>query len=250
MFGVYVVLDGTTDLSCKGERNGGYQRRAAEFVGCPYRYFAAPSSISSVIQMGLPGCEVSATILSTTEPNWLVTTLVGAAIGALIPSFGPAVLYPFRRLRKDEYVGSWNEYYWTWYDGSKQMWTGRVSISRGVLRPYVVRIEEMQLGSPESGNDATTQPVHKYRGGLRLEGGHVIFELRATTHTESVVTRFPQWIPSSSDRVVGIWFAFDHSGTPTAGATLLTKDELEESEAKELLGQRVSSSPGLLRVGD
>lgn len=190
-------------------------------------------------------------LLDTTEPSWIATIVIGAVLGALINQFGSVILYPFRRLRKDEFIGTWYEYYWTWCNGTEQVWTGRVSIKRGVLRPYVVRIWEKQPEETDSG-DVVASPavVHRYRGGLRLEGGHVIIDVEATTHTESAVHRYPRWIPSSSDRVVGIWMAFDHSGTPTSGAVLLTRDKQDVARAEELLTQRVSTSPGLLRVRD
>lgn len=190
-------------------------------------------------------------LFDTAEPHWLVTTLIGASLGALAAQFGAIVLYPFRRLSKDEFIGTWHEYYWTWCDGTPQMWMGKVSVKRGLIKPHRVRIWEKQPeGASPEGDSGPPTVVHRYRGGLRLEGGHVILEVEATTHTESAVHRYPRWIPSSSGRVVGIWMAFDHSGTPTSGAVLLTRDQLDVAEVEAVLTQRISTAPGLLRVRD
>jgi len=194
--------------------------------------------------------EAELRVLAIAEPNWLITSLIGAAIGAIIPQLAAAVGYPFRRLKGDMFTGVWNEYYWTWNDGRKQMWSGRVNVRRGILKSYTVDAHMF----PESGNgQVVDMPGHaslRHRGELRLEGAHVILETRATTHTESVVTRYPRWIPSSSDRIVGIWMSFDHSGAPAAGAVLLSRDKIETSDAKDLLSRYVSTSPGFLRVRD
>jgi hypothetical protein len=190
-------------------------------------------------------------VFALSEPNWVITILVGTLLGAVVAPLGPAALYPLRRIRRDVFVGTWNQYYWTWRDGRKQMWFGQVCVKRGILKPYSVTT----VMSPPDGGDHNIEPsnrhaVLRHRGELRLEGGHVIIETRANTHNESVVSRFPQWIPSETNRIVGIWMSFDHSGTPTAGAILLSRSNLDEPEASALIGRYTTTSTGLLRVRD
>jgi hypothetical protein len=182
--------------------------------------------------------------------NWIVTTIAGAAVGAVIPQVASAALFPFRRMHRDQYTGSWHEYYWTWHGGSKTMWTGRVTVKRGITKSYSVRVIEHQPVKPEAVPAQPTRPALRYKGELILDGPLVVLSLRATTHSESVVVRYPRWIPSSSDLIAGIWSSYDHSGTPAAGAVLLSRNSLNEAEAAALISSNITTSPGFLRLRD
>lgn len=150
-------------------------------------------------------------------------------------------MYPIRRARRDHLLGIWHEYYWTWATG-KVMWCGKLNIKRGIRRPYSVTV----LDHRPIGDEAKPSRL-RYRGDLEVEGSNVVVRVRATTHSEAVTIRYPRWIPSS-EQVVGIWSAYDHTGSPAAGAILLSRQEVDETDAKALLASSVATSPGLLRV--
>lgn len=125
------------------------------------------------------------------------------------------------------------------------LWQGLLTIRRGVLRRHVVRAKRFRIEHLAAGSEHVS---HEYVGTLRLEGAHVVLGLHATNHSESTVSRYPRWLPSSGHLVVGIWLGRDHVGTPAAGTTLLSKIELDSDEAKELLRTHAQALPGLLRV--
>ena len=179
-------------------------------------------------------------------PNWILTTVFGAILGALFTDYKSIVLYPFRRLRKTQYVGVWDEYHWTWKDGKKLLCHARFDIRRGLLTPYSVDFRH--VNSPDFDSEKARTTALQYKGTLRLEEGHVVIDLHATTHLESVSYRFPKWIPSASDFVVGIWMSFDHTGAPAAGGAILTRNELSASEVTHSIHERLDSLEGLLRV--
>jgi hypothetical protein len=181
-----------------------------------------------------------------TSPNWVVTTILGAVLGALLSAYGSLILYPIRRLKRDQYIGEWSEYHWTWKDGRKNLCRGRFTVKRGLLAPYSVEFDH--LPQKTNGKTSTHSKDLRYKGRLRLEDGHVVFDFRGTTHTESITYRFPRWIPSSSDRIVGIWMSFDHTGTPSAGGAMLVRGDLTDLQAANFLNAHLTTSDGLLRI--
>jgi hypothetical protein len=192
------------------------------------------------------------TILDT-EPNWIVTSVVGAVLGALVSAYGTLLGYPIRRLRRNHYVGDWFEYHWTYHSGQRHLWRARLCIRRGYLQSYSVQFDHLpQQVSQPSGGTAPAAPsedrVLRYRGEMHLRENHVVITLNAHTHEESLVYRFRQWIPSNKDPVPGLWMSFDHTGAPAAGAALLSDRELSEAEVEAGFRSAIESAPGLLRV--
>lgn len=193
--------------------------------------------------------------LSQNGPPWYITTIIGGIVGVAITGMGPILTYPVRRFRKDQYIGKWYEYHWTWHGGAKKLWHAKLVIRRGVKSKYTVSFDHLpQMAasssvklSPDSQEVADSDHL-KYSGDLRTERGHIILVLGGTTHQESLMYRFRDWIPSSSDRVVGLWMSYDHSGSPAAGAALLSRKELSDAEAIQFIESHFASSRGLLRI--
>lgn len=182
------------------------------------------------------------------SPNWIVNIVLGAIAGALFTDYKNIVLYPLRRLKKTQYTGTWEEYHWTWKAGKKHLSHARLRITRGLLTPYSVDFWHVDLSPQASGDGHPTEL--RYKGTLEVEEGHVLIDLHATTHLETLSYRFHKWIPSSSDFVAGVWMSFDHTGAPAAGGALLTRNEVGSAEAARVLHERLDSLEGLLRVID
>jgi len=180
------------------------------------------------------------------QPNWMVSATVGALIGAIFTDYKGIALYPFRRLKRTKYCGEWEEYHWSWIDGKKRMFHAHFEITRGLISQYSVKVS-----FPTSASDSPSVPKEKvlsYDGSLFLEEGHVLIDLRASSHVESSRYRFPDWVPSSENCVVGLWLAFDHGHLIASGGALLSKEKMSRSQAARIIASRMSISDGLIRV--
>ena len=175
-----------------------------------------------------------------TEPNWIITAAVGAVLGKFVNDYGALLLYPIRRFKKDQYTSEWYEYHWSFRGNKKTLCPAKLVIRHGLLVPYAVRFSHV--------SSTGTPSVLQYKGTMRLEERDVVIELSAITHTETLTYRFPKWIPSASDRLVGLWMSFDHTGAPAAGGTLLSRTSLTDLEASKYLHDGLAGSDGFLRV--
>jgi hypothetical protein len=180
--------------------------------------------------------------LSQTGPPWYIVTAIGAVAGYVLTEYHGAISYPIRRLRSNQFIGEWYEYHWTWHDNSRQLRHAKLKIKRGVMSPFTVRFDHTSHGSSKPATHNL-----RYKGDLQLEDGHAIVTLVGITHHERLTYRFPAWLPSA-EQVTGLWMSFDHSGAPAAGGSLLSQQQLSDTDVTERMEHNLSTSPGFLRV--
>jgi hypothetical protein len=149
--------------------------------------------------------------------------------------FGGILAYPFRRLRRDPLEGTWHQFNYTQRNG-------KTFINQGTLR-----IRKRALGGlkgimiDESGNLS-------YRGQVRREVGHIVAELKAASHDETLVLRFVGTIVARDPFMPGVWMAYDRDSNPAAGAALLCKDNASIEKARQLIGKWTTTNGPILRV--
>lgn len=184
---------------------------------------------------------ISALTGVASNPPWYVVVIISVVAGALASRYGSVVIYPLRRLQKDEHLGTWHECHWTWFENEKRLWRASLTISKGVFQRYVVRFVHGEQG------EGSTARSLRYDGDLTFEGGHVILNLKGKGHVETLMYRFPDWLPSVQ-HVVGIWMSYDHSNIPAAGGAVLSRHRLSDKQVEQLLTGSISTTAGLLRV--
>jgi hypothetical protein len=157
--------------------------------------------------------------LLATEPNWIVVSVVGAVLGAVVARFGGVLTFPFRRTK--EPVGVWNVYHHTFRQGSLQLVWERMTISKAPLGGLKVVVKDPM--DPDS---------QIYRGSVAVEGGAiVVITMRGSRGfgTNGLVSiRLQSRLPPDHRVMYGMWLAYDHDGCITAGTVVISRDELGE----------------------
>jgi hypothetical protein len=87
-----------------------------------------------------------------------------------------------------------------------------------------------------------------YSGRVRREVGHIVAELKASTHDETLTLRFIATILTPDAVLPGIWMAYDRDSYPAAGAALLSRDDPDIEKARHLIEKWSMSRGFLLRV--
>jgi hypothetical protein len=172
---------------------------------------------------------------SGAEPNWILVSIFGAALGALFAEFGAIVAYPLRRLRRDVLEGTWHQFNYTHH-------SGRLFLNRATLE-----IKKGLLGGLR-GTMADQSGTLIYGGRVRREAGHIVAELKATAHEETLTLRFIATILTPDAVMPGIWMAYDRDSYPAAGAALLSRDDLNIGKARHLIEKWSVSRGFLLRL--
>jgi hypothetical protein len=166
------------------------------------------------------------------QPNWLVVLVISAVLATLMDKYGGVILYPIRRLKKDQYVKDWYEYHLSYKDGQRILRQSELSIKLGRWSS-ARRVEFWHL--PSDAADGQRKKL-LYKGTMRFEKDQLLIEMDAKTHKERLVYRFVNRIPSSDSVVPGIWMSYDHDSHPAAGAAILSGRVMTADEAeKEIL---------------
>ena len=166
------------------------------------------------------------------QPNWLVVLIISAVLATLVDKYGGAILYPYRRFKKDQWVKDWCEYHLSYKDGQRILRQSKLSIKRG-LWSSARRVKFWHL--PSDAADGLQNRL-LYKGTMRFEKDQLLIEMDAKTHKERLVYRFINRIPSSDSVVPGLWMSYDHDSRPAAGAAILSDREMTADEAeKEIL---------------
>lgn len=182
------------------------------------------------------------------EPNWLITALIGAVLGVLITPASRILLYPTRRLKPHSLSGRWFEYYYSFHNGKPVLRYGIFTIRTGLRHPHVV--ERESSAGPADAEQKFREPSLRYRGRLLpAESGHTVIALKAASHEETLLYRFLGRIPSNSDVVPGVWAAYDHDLNPAAGAAIICRTQLDVDAAEKLLQSWAAvDARGVLRM--
>jgi len=182
------------------------------------------------------------------EPNWIIISVVGAILGALIARYGSIVLYPIRYLKKEPLIGDWFDYHFTFVNGARYVAESPVKIRRGKLRGISVEIRDQDVVSQSGVLDNKRTDGLTYRGTLRREGPHLVVEVHGVGHIELLIFRFIYRLPSNDAVIPGVWMSFDHDMNPTAGLMILSRTRLRRSAAIRLLLDCAHLDEGVLQV--
>lgn len=182
------------------------------------------------------------------EPNWMIVSVVGAILGALIARYGSIVLYPMRRFKKEPMIGHWYDYHFTFVNGKRYIAESPVNIRRGKLRGISVEIRDQDVVSQSGALDNKRKDGLTYQGILRREGPHLVIEVKGVGHIELLIFRFIYRLPSNDSVIPGVWMSFDHDMNPTAGLMILSRRRLRRSAAIPLLLDCAHLAEGVLQV--
>ncbi|MEV6527050.1 hypothetical protein AB0M43_34490 [Longispora sp. NPDC051575] len=180
------------------------------------------------------------------EPNWIITSVVGAVIGVLVVPFYRVLLYPFRRLRRHPLGGLWYSYSYSFIDGRLHLRHGTFHVRSGVLQRYVVSRENFGRYPPPT--FGATPPPLRYRGSVYEEHDHYVMVFQGRTHTETLVYRFVNRIPSNAGIIPGIWLAYDHDLNPAAGTAIISREPLAPETVTSLLRSWVVFEKGAFHI--
>jgi hypothetical protein len=175
------------------------------------------------------------------EPNWLIVTLLGALLGAVVGS----VSIPAGRLRARKrhrvLVGTWHECHFTLRHG--QVILGRATV---IIEPSLRAGLRAVVDQQETHPDGMVTDL-SYTGQVRREG-HLVLALTGRSHDETLVLRYLEHLPSNTAPMVGLWSSQDHDCLPASGVSALSRTKLTDEQARQLLSSRVVSAHGVIRV--
>ncbi len=167
------------------------------------------------------------------EPNWIITSFVGALIGVLIVPLYQMFIYPFRKRQWHPLGGKWYSYSYSFLDGRLQLRHGTFTVRHGVLQRFVV--DRLNFGQYPPPPSSPQPPPLRYRGTIYEEHDHYVMTLEGRTHTESLLYRFVNRVPSNAGIIPGVWMAYDHDLNPAAGTAIISREPLAPEVVVHLL---------------
>lgn len=182
------------------------------------------------------------------EPNWIIVTLIGALIGAILSQYWTILFYPLRLLKHDPLLGDWYDYHFTFVHGRKYLAESTAVIKRGLLTSRSIRMQDQDLIRYSEGPEHDLRDGLSYKGVVLVEGPHLLIKLHATTHKEFLVFRLLNRLPSNASIIPGVWMSFDHELNPTAGIMMFSRKKLDRNEAATLLVEIARLERGALQV--
>ncbi|GIH26640.1 hypothetical protein Aph01nite_49500 [Acrocarpospora phusangensis] len=179
--------------------------------------------------------------LVSSEPNWIVVTIIGAILGATINWWWLLAKYIATRTSRHPLEGEWHECHYTIRKGQEQLMRGMVIIKRGLKHNLVVRVHDESR--------ITNGPRHglEYRGHAAIERG-LVLHAKCESHPHSLTMRFMEYLPLNPDPLVGLWFSVDFDYAPASGPTVLTRRRLSDEEAKALLYTHSATTKRTVRL--
>jgi hypothetical protein len=162
------------------------------------------------------------------EPNWIVTTLLGAIAGYLFPYLIKFLLFVARRFRRDIAEGIWHEYHITNREGTPYIEHYLWNIRKGLLNEYVIK--------------ETRPPLKEviYQGTLSFERNFWLIKLRALKHKEEASIRLFSPITTADERTWGLFLALDFQGRAIAAPLVISKEEMTDTDVLKLFSDKVS----------
>jgi hypothetical protein len=163
------------------------------------------------------------------NPHWIVTALIGALFGILLPQLALVMRWIIRRFTKSPIEGDWHHYFFNFdSDHARADFKEEIfSIRKGFKHPYTVKTTPII---------STESP---FLGYLKFEKDFFVVFLEAEKHQELVCQRFitpNQW----TKPCIGVSVAQDYHGRASAGANLLSKNPLPKEKVKLILSSRVT----------
>lgn len=170
------------------------------------------------------------------EPDWVLTTLIGAVAGCLLPYFIKSLSFVARRFRREMAEGEWYVYHTTNRGGILDIQPAIFSIRKGFDAKFVVEERREGLKYP------------MYKGTLRSERNFWLVRLQGVKHVEEVLIRFYSPIPSRDAVTWGLYLGVDFEGNPMSGPIMISRQEFSTEYALNFLlaKTKVHSEMGLL----
>lgn len=179
----------------------------------------------------------------TAEPNWIIVTVIGAVLGAIVARYGAVILWPVRRLKRHPIEGLWHSWHYTFHNDGEQLRSGEIRIRRGVLRPLII------TANATSANGQTMSPARsEYDGRIKVEANTILLILNAKNHDETVTMRFASRVSFDMSELHGLWMSYDFDLRPAAGIEILTRRRIEKHEALDLISGITQRGNKSLRV--
>jgi hypothetical protein len=157
------------------------------------------------------------------EPNWVLTTVIGAVTGWLLPYLVRGVVFVVRRFRRGAVEGRWYVYHVADRDGRLRVEPSIWHIRKGFSSSFAV--EEMRKG--------LETPM--YKGSLLFERNFWLVRLSGVEHEEELLIRLLTPIPTEKASTWGLYLGIDVQGRPVAGPILVTREELPVADASGVL---------------
>lgn len=158
----------------------------------------------------------------------IVITIVSSAIvGYIFPyivGFGRFVLN--LAFGKQLLEGTWHAYHYTWMHGKRVLRYERWEIKRNALNKLVVKTADPK------------NPDLKYEGIISKERNYLVILLRGVKHEEEVQMRLFDIIPTGQDLAFGLVMGVDFDNQPQAFVRVISRRELANKEAEDLLSSK------------
>lgn len=165
----------------------------------------------------------------SSEPHWLVSALVGAALGGLFPYLFRVISVLLKRLRKLHIEGEWHEYHTTYLNTHPIVYETKWIIKKGWLKQF-----EVYVIQPET--------KMSYMGEVKTERGQLLVNMACPDFGVSVQLRYNNPL-ASKDQLLGLWLSFDHDIRISSGATILTRNKLSANEALRIMREKFENEP-------
>jgi hypothetical protein len=153
------------------------------------------------------------------QPNWVLSILIGAIVGYLLPYIIKSVDFIVRRFHKEMAEGVWHVYHVTNREHRTQVECSTWRIRKGFNHRFVVEEQKATLG------------FVPYRGVLRMERGFWLVKLAGTKHEEKVMVRLLSPLPSGDSTSWGLYLGLDFEGRSVAGPVMISRNDLAADEA-------------------
>lgn len=163
----------------------------------------------------------------STEPHWLIVSIIGAMIGFILPYAKKAIVVLLRYFTDYHIEGAWYEYHWSLIDNNPELKREHWKVKKGIFERLKVVAKSI--------------PSEKlvYKGKIYQERNHLIAIFKATTHTEEVFCRLSNPVPTNDNIITGLWLALDYNRKIISGSLVLSRDELTEEEVQKHLDKNI-----------
>jgi hypothetical protein len=116
-------------------------------------------------------------------------------------------------------------------------------IRRGVLRPLVITANATTANGQEA-----SAARSEYSGQIKVEANTILLVLNAKNHDETVTMRFASRVSFDMSELHGLWMSYDFDLRPAAGIEILTRTQIREEAALELISNITKHGDKSLRV--
>ena len=154
--------------------------------------------------------------------HWLIPTLAGVILGALVPYLIKVLIFFVRRFRRFFLEGEWYSYYFVYEDSKPVLKHETWKVKKGIVNKITV-IAKPISPSPDSF-------PRRYRGKLTKEQNLFTVTLWPDTHTEEILIRFKGTYNYDQKVLLGLWSGIDLDGYACVGPQIIARHELSDTE--------------------